>query len=206
MPIYRGPDGKIIEERTKKVSGDALTRHTPQPANVQQHVDEDRTRKVSEPQQQAPAAAPKPAPGANNDGRTRYVPAAAVASEASSALSDPVVGWLAIVAGPGKGQVLPLGYGANSIGRGTGNRVNVDFGDEQISRSQHTIVTYDPRGRKFYLQPGSGAALTYLNDQPLLAPGEIARGTRLTLGNTTLYFQPLCGADFDWQDLAEKKS
>ena len=30
-----------------------------------------------------------------------------------------VVAWLAIVAGPGRGQVLPLGYGVNDIGRGS---------------------------------------------------------------------------------------
>jgi hypothetical protein len=205
MPIYRGPDGKIIEERTRKVGdGDAVTRNAPQPPSATPPADDaDRTRKLGEaPAATAPAATAKPA--VQDEGRTRYVSPGAMDATADAALNDPVVGWIAVVAGPGKGRTLPLGYGANSIGRGSGNRVNLDFGDEQISRAQHTILTYDPRGRKFYLQPGGGAALTYIDEQPLLTPREIARGAQVVLGATTLYFQPLCGADFDWQDLAAK--
>jgi hypothetical protein len=50
---------------------------------------------------------------------------------------EPVVGWLVITSGPGRGQSLQLGYGMNSIGRNEAQRVSLDFGDEEISRENH---------------------------------------------------------------------
>ena len=36
-----------------------------------------------------------------------------------------IVGWLAVVEGPGRGEVLALGYGVNDIGRGADARMAV---------------------------------------------------------------------------------
>jgi hypothetical protein len=119
---------------------------------------------------------------------------------ADDAMSDPVVGWLVVVAGPGRGHALQLGYGMNSIGRNQSERVCLNFGDEDVSRNQHAIVTYDPRGRKFYVQHGGGKNLTYLDEKPLLVPAELQGGENLLVGQTTLRFVPLCGEHFDWQD------
>lgn len=116
------------------------------------------------------------------------------------AMTDPVVGWLVIIDGPGKGHALQLGYGMNSIGRNQHERVCLNFGDEGLSRNQHAIVTYDPRGRKFYVQHGGGKNITYLDDNPLLVPTELQGGESLLVGKTTLRFVPLCGEHFDWQD------
>jgi len=121
-------------------------------------------------------------------------------------MQDPVVGWLAVVAGPGAGGFVRLGYGMNSLGRADDQRCKLDFGDEKISRSSHATVTYDPRGRKFYLQHGGGQNLTYLGDIPVLQPAELKGGELITLGDTTLRFAPLCGPDFDYQDLAAPKA
>ena len=85
-------------------------------------------------------------------------------------MANPVVGWLVVIGGPGRGQVRPVGYGSNTLGRGEDSRVRLDFGDEQISREAHAVVTYDGRGRKFYLQHGGGTNLTYLGDEPVLVP------------------------------------
>lgn len=115
-------------------------------------------------------------------------------------LDDPVVGWLVIVGGPGKGKALQLGYGYNAIGRGETARVKLNFGDNQISRGGHTIVTYDSRGRKFYVQHGEGTNLTYLNDEPVLIPIELPPLSHISIGSTVLRFVPLCGDAFDWQD------
>lgn len=115
-------------------------------------------------------------------------------------MDDPVVGWLVIVAGPGKGRSLKIGYGQNSIGRSAAQRIQIDFGDSLISRDQHAFLTYDPKGRKFYIANGGGPNLVYLGDNPVLAPTEISAHTQFTLGGTTLRFVPLCGAAFDWQD------
>jgi len=116
-------------------------------------------------------------------------------------MQDPVVGWLAVVAGPGAGDYVRLGYGMNNIGRSDDQRCRLNFGDENISRQNHGSVTYDPRGRKFYLQHGGGQNLTYLNDAPVLQPVELSGGEMITLGGTTLRFVPLCGAGFDYADI-----
>ena len=122
-------------------------------------------------------------------------------AETSDGMADPVVGWLVVVAGPGKGQVCKLGYGTNSLGRGENARARLDFGDEQISRENHAALTYDPRGRKFYLQHGGGVNLTYLGDSPVLTPTPLEPMQDISIGDTTLRFVPFCGPDFDWQDL-----
>ena len=115
-------------------------------------------------------------------------------------MDSPVVGWLVVIAGPGKGTARKLGYGMNSIGRSAEDRVSLDFGDEEISRHGHAVVTYDPRGRRFYAQHGGGVNLSYLGDAPLLQPMAMNGGEVLAIGNTRLKFVPFCGEAFDWQD------
>jgi hypothetical protein len=108
------------------------------------------------------------------------------------------VGWLVVVDGPGKGKSVQLGYGMNSIGRGAEERVSLDFGDEEISRRGHAMLTYDTRGRRFYIQHGGGTNLTYVGDAPVLMPHELKGREMIGIGNTRLCFIPLCGPDFEW--------
>src|SRR5262245_22353919 len=42
---------------------------------------------------------------------------------------DPVVGWLVVVGGPGLGAFRPIYEGNNAIGRGSAQRIPIDFGD-----------------------------------------------------------------------------
>ena len=119
-------------------------------------------------------------------------------SSGPDAMDDPVVGWLVIIGGPGKGSALRLGSGQNSVGRGTQARVRIDFGDQEISRGVHTVVTYDPKHNKFYVQQGAGTNLTYLGDQPVLSPTVLMSGDRIAIGQTTLRFSAFCDADFCW--------
>ena len=185
MPVYRGPDGKIIEEKTVRRKED------------------------TKPTEEANRPSP-PAPQGGEEERTRLVGGRRredeQRTEADRGMDDPVVGWLVVVEGPGKGRALPLGYGSNSLGRGATDRVKLDFGDDQISRNGHAVVTYDPRGRKFYVQHGGGTNLTYLGAQPVLAPAELSALSHITIGNTALRFVPLCGAEFDWQDTEGNKA
>ena len=106
------------------------------------------------------------------------------------AMNDPPVGWLVIVEGPGMGHVATVGMGVNSIGRDRTERVSLDYGDKMISRSRHALITFDPRSRKFYIQHGGGTNLTYLNDEPVIAPREIEPLTHVQIGNTVLRFVP----------------
>jgi hypothetical protein len=119
---------------------------------------------------------------------------------AANFTSDPVVGWLVVVDGPGRGAALALGYGLNTIGRGADARLRLDFGDDQISKDNHASVTYDPRGRRYYIQHGGGVNLTYIGDDPVLQPRELLGREVIGIGQTQLVFVAFCGADFDWQD------
>ncbi|WP_198401090.1 FHA domain-containing protein [Thiomicrospira microaerophila] len=147
----------------------------------------------------------KPAKPYQEDEATRiFRPNAAPKAESaapveSDHMRDPVVGWVVVVDGPGKGAALALGYGMNTIGRAN-CRVNLNFGDLDISREPHASITYDPRGRVFYVNHGGGKNLTYLNDAPVLQPAVLNGGEVINLGETALKFVPFCGKEFDWQD------
>lgn len=128
-------------------------------------------------------------------------PESAAPSPNRDRMDNPVVGWLVVISGPGKGAARELGYGMNSIGRSSEDRVALDFGDDEISRHGHAMVTYDPRGRRFYAQHGGGVNLSYLDDVPLLQPTLLSGGEVLMIGNTRLKFVPFCSEAFDWQDV-----
>jgi FHA domain len=111
---------------------------------------------------------------------------------------EPVVGWLVIVEGPGKGQFLKIGFGMNSIGRNKDERIPLDFGDEEISRERHALISYDPKGNKFYLQHGGGINLTYVGDTPVLQTVELQGRELISIGNTKMVFVQFCGNEFSW--------
>ena len=209
MPVYRGPDGKIVEEKTRK---DAPTKSTQRQAEAlpdapnpeEQQRDADRLEAPTRLMKQSGSTS-----GPEEDEKTRILGGrrrrrsseqSHESPDSGDAMDDPVVGWLVVVSGPGRGRALPLGYGTNTIGRGETDRVRVDFGDDRISRGGHSTVTYDPRGRTFYVQHGGGTNLTYVDDKPVLAPSELLAQTHITIGDTVLRFVPLCGREFDWQD------
>jgi hypothetical protein len=146
-------------------------------------------------------AANQPPPPAQSD-QTVLVRRSSSSSSPGAAADlpeGPVVGWLVVIDGPGTGKSVNLGMGMNTIGRDAGNRVVLDFGDSQISRAKHATVTYDPRGRKFFIQHGESSNLTYVGELPVLSPVELKAGEMIRLGDTTvLKFIPLCGDDFNW--------
>jgi hypothetical protein len=111
---------------------------------------------------------------------------------------DPLVGWLVVVSGPGKGTSIELGYGFNSIGRDKDQRVCLDFGDEQISRRSHAAIVFDQKSRRFFIQHADGINLTYLNDDPVLQSSALIGHECISIGRTKLVFVPLCGQEFDW--------
>lgn len=161
-------------------------------------------------QQPAPPAPVAPAPRAEEVVHTQIyrpkraadgTPAApdAKAPPETGEKSDPVVAWLVIVDGPGRGHAFNLGYGNNRMGRAPTEAVSINFGDNQISRENHATITYDGRNRRYFVKEGDGRNLIYVGDDPVLAPVELKGGEVLTLGDTKLKFVPFCGKDFDWQ-------
>lgn len=142
-------------------------------------------------------ARPESASRSRPDGLPVAEPSAAIPTIAAyDALSGLVVGWLVVTAGPGRGAVLPLSYGVNDIGRGSGARIRLDFGDAAIASENQAAIIYTMRSRHFYLQ--SVAAETRLNGQPVRESVELKGGETLQVGQTRLRFSPLCGPDFDW--------
>ena len=113
-------------------------------------------------------------------------------------MNDPVVGWLVITNGPGKGAGLALGKGMNTIGRGTENRVAVDFGDMSISRDKHCVVTFEPKRRVFFIHNEGGTNLTYVGDAVVLQAQQLHNGEVIQIGDTEMRFVAFCGEDFSW--------
>ena len=145
----------------------------------------------------------RPAPGAKARSRAVRAPERTQPASIEAFIKDPlgpVVGWLAVISGPGCGQVLGLHYGVNDIGRGAKARVRLDFGDPFIALDNQAAIIYTARSRRFYLQ--SIASETWLNERPTQDSVELAGGEVLQLGQTRLRFVPLCGTDFDWRDNA----
>jgi hypothetical protein len=191
MPIFRGPSGEIRRDEeeisTRKIHRNANNNEPPTiPISPEMPMTRDLHGHVE----------PKTKVFFGSQAKT----SSATEPLISTTMADPVVGWVVIVEGPGKGIFLPLGYGMNSLGRDKSERVCLDFGDEGISRTQHAIITYDPRGRQFYVQHGGGKNLTYLGDQPLLMPAPLQSNAEILLSQTKLRFVPFCGENFDWQD------
>ena len=221
MPVKRDADGNIIEEKTKigetfqqitpTIPGQSAAGDTVGPGkdpNVDpgnklgydaQTVLAGSTRGAEREQDKDPKTRIY-RPGKTERGEQAAAPGASAQATQASAMDDPPVGWLVVVRGPGQGNFVAIGNGSNSVGRDEDERIRVDFGDETISRRGHSSITYDPRGKKFYLQHGAGKNLTYLEGNPVLAPTELAGFSRIVIGNTELLFVPLCCEQFDWED------
>jgi hypothetical protein len=151
----------------------------------------------------APRTVPEPEPVARSipadPGHTRILRPIGLEPDVRS---DPVVGWLVVLSGPGKGNFRPIFSGSNTIGRSPGQRIPVDFGDDAISSEKQAFLVYDGRKRQYQLVPNlERPNLVHLNDSALLANGELKPHDKITMGRTTLLFVPLCGPDFDWGDV-----
>jgi hypothetical protein len=108
------------------------------------------------------------------------------------------VGWLVVVAGPGKGHSFAIFNGVSTIGRGTDQTVALDFGDSSVSREKHAAIAYDDEDNKFYLGHGGKSNIVRLNDRPVRSTEDLSDGDTVRIGETTLRFAALCGAAFAW--------
>ncbi|MFA0809524.1 FHA domain-containing protein [Microbulbifer epialgicus] len=210
MRVYRSPGGEIIEESTENLNSSQSSNYKHMILKRKEYPSSDLdidTRPLHRPNWSI-------GPNSQDDENTRIfglglkqgtthepkMPNDTSSATQECPMDDPVAGWLVITKGPGKGHSLQVGIGVNSIGRDNSNRLSLSFGDTEISRSTHSVVTYDPLNRKFYVNHGGGTNLTYINGSPVLSPTELISHTEIQLGNTTLLFIPFCGDDFDWVD------
>ena len=118
--------------------------------------------------------------------------------------AEPVVGWLVAISGNHFGESFYIHAGQNSIGRGADNDIVVGL-DNSISRVKHALIVYEPKKRKFYLQPGASSGLTYLNDEYITESKLVEAKDVIELGESKLLFIPLCGPDFTWENYKQEK-
>jgi hypothetical protein len=120
---------------------------------------------------------------------------------------DPVVGWLVVVGGPGLGSYRPIFEGNNTVGRGPGQRIPVDFGDDTISAEEQAYIRYDSSARSFLFVPNLAKTnVVSVNDKRPTGAVELNQMDVITMGRTQLVFVPFCGADFDWSELTDAKT
>ena len=112
---------------------------------------------------------------------------------------DPVVGWLACVAGPSRGKSYTIRGGVNAIGRS--ERMDIVItGDLKISSENHAKISYSDKHNRFNLLPGEGRNIVYLNDEEVFTPMPLHAYDLIDFGETKLLFVPLCGEKFTWED------
>ncbi len=120
--------------------------------------------------------------------------------------TDPVVGWLVIVGGPGIGQYRPVFEGNNTVGRGASNRITLDFGDDAISTDEQAYIRYDSAERSFLFVPNLAKTnVVSINEKRPTGAVELAQMDVITMGRTQLVFVPFCGPEFDWSAIVESK-
>lgn len=158
----------------------------------------------------APPHAPDPAPAPALDDRTQaYRPDDGARTqldlpeqfgeESFERHIDPVVGWLVVIEGPGRGESVTIGAGMNAIGRDPGERVALAFGDDRISAHSHARLIYEVESRSFFISHDRGDNLTRLNGMVVSGPQQLQAGDVIEFSTKTkVVFVPFCGPEFCW--------
>ncbi|NKB26423.1 MAG: FHA domain-containing protein [Rhodobacteraceae bacterium] len=110
------------------------------------------------------------------------------------------VGWVIVLDGPGRGESFTLHTGMSSIGRGEDQAVQLDFGDNAISRSSHAAIVFDPEESKFVLGQGGKSNIVRLNGKPVISNEPLTTMDKINIGETTLQFIALCNENFTWTE------
>ncbi len=119
---------------------------------------------------------------------------------------DPVVGWLVVVGGPGLGAFRPIYEGNNAVGRGSDQRIPIDFGDNTISSTEQAYIRYDSMDRSFLFVPNLAKTnVVAVNNKKPTGAVKLELMDVITMGRTQLAFVPFCGEEFDWSELSELK-
>ena len=108
----------------------------------------------------------------------------------------PVTGWLVCVEGTSKGQDYRIHEEYNYIGRS--NKMDICIQDPTVSRENHAIIAYDTQEKIFYFAPAGGSSIVRVNKKAVLGNVELKAYDRLTIGQSTFLFIPLCGEQFEW--------
>lgn len=100
--------------------------------------------------------------------------------------SNAVVAKLTITDGPGAGNAVSIFSGTNQIGRGDDMRVQINFGDDTISRQQHAVITFDMKNLEARIYDGGRPGGLWVNGERITADAHVKLGDLIKLGETTL--------------------
>lgn len=109
-----------------------------------------------------------------------------------------VRGWLVCLEGAKRGEDFKIRGEKNTIGRGNGNDVKLDF-DSSISKGVNAIIAYDMKNNKFFIFLGESKNNIYVNDQLLMTPVELKDYDVIEIGATKMIFRTLCNDSFNWK-------
>ena len=221
MPVYRTPDGRIVEEKTdvsppgrgadeaasgldkktakRKGAGTASAGPSRRPGG--RYTD---TTIVRRPGAATGDGETAPQTPSRSNEQTRLVGAIPKSDASEADETDPVSGWFVIIDGPGKGRDVRIGAGRNDLGRAAENRIALPFGDTRISRKAHLWITYDHLHRTFSVAPGEKSTnLAHLSGGAIDTRLLLEDGATITIGRTTLRFVAFCGDRFNWSDASD---
>ncbi len=100
--------------------------------------------------------------------------------------SNQIVAKLVVIEGPGAGKAVSIFTGTNQIGRGDDMRVQINFGDDTISRQQHAVITFDTTKAEVRIYDGGKPGGLWVNGTRVTADQAIRFGDLIKLGETTL--------------------
>jgi pSer/pThr/pTyr-binding forkhead associated (FHA) protein len=100
--------------------------------------------------------------------------------------SNQIVAKLVVIEGPGAGKAVSIFTGTNQIGRGGDMRVQINFGDDTISRQQHAVITFDTNNPEVRIYDGGKPGGLWVNGTRVTADQAIKFGDLIKLGETTL--------------------
>jgi pSer/pThr/pTyr-binding forkhead associated (FHA) protein len=100
--------------------------------------------------------------------------------------SNQIVGKLTVVEGAGSGKSVNIYTGTNQIGRGDDMRVQINFGDDTISRQQHAVITFDAKNLEVRIYDGGKPGGLWVNGSRVTADQAVKFGDLIKLCETTL--------------------
>lgn len=115
----------------------------------------------------------------------------AIAGIETQPLQAAVVGTLTIVEGPGAGHSKVVYSGSSQIGRGPDSKIQLDYGDNTISRVQHAVLVYDDGNKALWIYDGGKANPVSVNGERVQEYKQIQAGDHIKIGLTTLRFNTL---------------
>ncbi len=109
------------------------------------------------------------------------------------------VALVMVTKGPGLGESFAIKSGMSQIGRGEDQAIQLDFGDQAISRENHAAIVYDPKEHLFLLGHGGKSNIVRLNGKPVVSTNDLKDGDEIEIGETRLRFVALCSDKFNWE-------